>query len=295
MINGDEIRNLGDRIAYFPQCVVNGLVGNRNLIQVCYISLIDDAKATNIGSPARRLNNMFWASVDWVALSKKLNGNVHVLDIGCGKGGSGNRFKTYLKKHFGSYSGLDIYKAESFPDKFRHIKDKAENVSRYIDDTVNLITSQSALEHIENDLTVLKDLTESLGNRKKPFLQIHLVPASFTLWTYLWHGWRQYSQRNLGVIASELCKDNNVSVIAIPLGGLRSHYIHFLKITIATLFKKIFKIKLEDKWGRTNTRTSVKIREIVLSERNIKSLVPVFWVLMISNDKKILKIFLQNP
>ena len=165
MINGDEIRNLGDRIAYFPQCVVNGLVGNRNLIQVCYISLIDDAKATNIGG--QKTNNMFWASVDWVASSKKLNGNVHVLDIGCGKGRSGNRFKNIFEKHFGSYSGLDIYKAESFPDKFRHIKDKAENVSRYIDDTVNLITSQSALEHIENDLTVLKDLTESLGNPKK--------------------------------------------------------------------------------------------------------------------------------
>ena len=294
MINGDKISNFWDRIAYFPQCIVNGLVGDKNLIQVRYISLLDDVKATNIGSPARRLNNMFWASVDWVALSKKLNGKVHVLDIGCGKGGSGNRFRTYLKRHFGSYSGLDLYKDESFPKEFTHIKDKAENVSHYIDNTVNLITSQSALEHIENDLAVLKVLTENLGNRKKSFLQIHLVPASFTLWTYLWHGWRQYSQRNLGLIASELCKNEKVRVIAIPLGGLKCHYIHFLKITVATLFKKILKIKSEDKWGRENTATSIKIREIVVRERNIKSLFPVFWVLMISNEEKNFEIFFEE-
>ena len=285
MINGDNINNTLERLFYFPQCIINSMLGNKNLVDVCNVKLKTKTTAVNFGSPARRLSNMFWASIKWRNLAELLGEKIHIFDIGCGRGHYGNLYKEYLGASFGSYSGLDIYKHEAFPPDFNHIKDRAENASKHIKKAVNFVTSQSALEHIEGDVATLNDITEILVKQGKPFLQIHLVPASTTLWTYLWHGWRQYSQRNLGVISSKLNTAYDVSIIAIPLGGARSHRVHFFGITLPSLFRKIFRTTPVNNWDTDDSRLSKRIQEVVCSESIQNSRLPVFWALLISNDE----------
>ena len=219
MINGDEVKGFWNRILYFPQCLLAGLKGNSKSAIINKIALVTPKDEALVGSPPRRLSNMFWASIDWQALSRQL-GRPASLDIGCGNGDYGHRFKRLLEGNFLSYTGIDLYKDEKFPEDFNHICVRAEDAYDYIEDC-NVVVSQSALEHIEFDVAVLDSVTEKLVKVKKPFIQLHLIPASLSLYLYLWHGWRQYSKKNLGSIADILVTNHGVNVRIIPLGGWR--------------------------------------------------------------------------
>ena len=119
------------------------------------------------------------------------------MEIGCGSGLYGIFLKQITGSYFSSYTGLDIYKNDSYPKEGNHIISKAENVYSHINKETNFIMSQSSLEHIEKDTFAVEEITKKLIENEKPFIQIHMVPASKSLWLYLWHGYRPVCYTNL--------------------------------------------------------------------------------------------------
>ena len=74
------------------------------------------------------------------------------------------------------------------------------------------------MEHIKEDIIVFQKLQTLLN---KNGLQIHLVPSRFSLFLYLFHGWRQYS------IFDANSKLDNVNEV-IYLGGAFSFFLGIL-------------------------------------------------------------------
>lgn len=173
-------------------------------------------------SPLRVLSEAFIVC----SLPHRVEGRtVRVLDIGCGSG----RSCTLLAQagFSGHYTGLDL------DDRFDHIQTNRTDFkidfirgdvhSVLPNETYDVIISNSALEHIPNDMnlpTRFNDLLEGNG------LQIHILPGPGALYTYLWHGFRQYS---LSAIAQRFGVDNTD---VRRLGGFFSFITHVILITV---------------------------------------------------------------
>lgn len=151
--------------------------------------------------------------------------DIRVLDIGCGSG----RSCTLLSQagFSGQYTGLDL------DDRFDrgHAEQTGFKVNFIRGDvhvampteTFDVIISNSALEHIPNDMGLPSRFNDLLtGNG----LQIHIVPAPGALYTYLWHGFRQYS---LSAISQRFGTEGTT---VIQLGGFFSFSAHVILITI---------------------------------------------------------------
>ena len=291
MLNGDNISGVWNKILYFPQCLYAAKIGNSHKLDIANIKL--KTIKFSAGTPSRILCDMFWETIDYDNLASQLGGSVNIFDIACGRGHYGLKYRGLLKKKFGSYTGIDIYKHKQFPSEFNHILDKAECSVNYLDNH-NMITSQSGLEHIEEDIKVLKEVTSTLCKNGKPFIQIHLVPATASLFLYLWHGWRQYSAKNLGKISSILSSSNSLTVKVVPLGGWRSFVSHFTKITMPLLLSRILKREYKD-WNVIGTKASSDIESSVLNDRFSDKSFPSFWALIIcNNDININTLFKDN-
>ena len=278
MINGDNIKGFWHRFLYFPQCILAAMKGNSKNLDVVNIKL----KYTNLPleTPVRNINNMFWETLNWKHLTRQLGGTVNIFDIGCGNGNYGIGFQNFLGEGFRSYTGIDIYKDKNYPAQYSHILCNAEKSADYLDGH-NLIVSQSSLEHMENDKFILKEVTKTLCDSNKPFIQIHVVPATASLILYGWHGWRQYSHKNLGSIFNNLTFSNKIKMKAIPLGGWASFYAHLRYITVPYLLKKIFS-KYNIHGSTTHTQ---KIKSTALKDKHTKASIPIFWAFIIySND-----------
>lgn len=293
MINGDR-KDLGflEKLRYFSQCISGwqqGKAAPKIRLDKLYLTQVDEPS----GSPARKLSNMLWASLDWDNLAGQLGHDVHLFDIGCGRGAYGLRYRGFLGDNFGSYTGLDIYKHAEFPDEFQHVCDQAENISNHID-RQNMVVSQSALEHIEHDIHVLKSAVAAQIAAGKPFVQIHLLPAPASLFKYLWHGWRQYSVKNLSGMAEEIGAAGEVTIRAIPLGGVRSFLVHFLNITVPSLLDRLRRRPYRDR-TREGTKTFMKINQAVGKERQVAAQMPSFWALIICSDHVSYPDLFKNP
>lgn len=281
-INGDNANSFFSKIWYFPQCLIKSFQGNKSKLVVKKIILKPNISNSISGSPGRILSNIFWNTINWKYLSIKFIIGLKFFDIGCGSGKYGKFYKKITGDNFHSYEGIDIYKDKNFPDEYRHILDKAENIQNYLNNH-NCIVSQSALEHIEYDEFVLNQITKYFNSKNQAFIQIHLIPAQASLFLYLWHGWRQYSKKNLGRISDELTKNYRVNVVVVPLGGLRSFIRHFIHITLPNLISNITKQKVSNEWDKSESKTSKRIKKAVFKELKTNDLVPTFWALIISS------------
>ena len=282
MINGDHNLSWRERLLYFPQCIKQWNVTTKGNLTTHFVNL----KPTNeeMGSPSRRLCNMFWHTLNWARIAEQLGGQVKVFDVACGAGQYGKKYQAYLGQSFSSYTGIDVYKHDQFPAEFTHILDKAENIQHHINDH-NLIVSQSGLEHIEGDVDVLVHaLTEQKAHCNK-FLQIHLVPAPSSLFLYLWHGWRQYSKKNLDSISERMIELGGVSTLAIPLGGWRSFWVHFVEITVPTLARALFRKPQTASWDVIGSSVAAKNASAALNDRFSKDQMPAFWAFIIYSDE----------
>jgi len=205
-INGDNPGNILNRLLYFFQCINNHKKGSDDSCEISnpYLTILN--LDTFDKSPSRLLCDGLWNSIDYGNLKLQLNSDLNFFDIGCGSGRYGKLLKKISNQYFGSYTGLDIYKNDKYPVEFNHICSKAESGSQYINKKINFVISQSALKHIEKDTFVIEEITKKLCKNNTPFIQIHMVPASKCLWLYLWHGYRQYSKKNLSNISNQLKK-----------------------------------------------------------------------------------------
>ncbi len=294
-INGDNPGTVLNRFLYFNQCLSDQRKGENYPCDIFKPNLSLSNINTFSKTPSRLLCDAFWNSINYENLKSKLNSNLNFFDIGCGSGSYGKFLKKITGEYFSSYTGLDIYKNHNFPSEFNHINSSANNVNKYIKMNTNFVISQSALEHIENDIHVLDEITNKLIENKKPFVQIHMVPASMCLWLYLWHGYRQYSKKNLSNISNQLKNKFNINLSIVPIGGGNSFWTHLRYITIPVYFKKFILNDKQFKWYNQKI-VEEKIIESVKKELDCVKEKPVFWSIVITSkniniEKDLLKKF----
>jgi SAM-dependent methyltransferase len=180
-----------------------------------------ESVAARTASPGRKLAEAFVV----FGLPQHLQpGEISVLEIGCGSG----RARDLLARagYSGRYTGLDVYDRfdfeARFPDfvsEFRLLDaHEIEPEQRY-----DLILSNSALEHIDNDVALVDRLRQCL---RPGGVQFHIVPSGAALFAYLWHGYRQYAGGALAL------RFNPAASCVFPLGGLASLAVHILWITL---------------------------------------------------------------
>ena len=132
-----------------------------------------------------------------------------------------------------------MYRNADFPKKHKLILSDANRAHEYLSPLNNFVVSQSALEHIENDTDALISVTKKLRLSSKNFIQVHMVPAPASLPLYLWHGWRQYSLRNLSKLSSLITEiDGHLETRVFALGGINSFWFHLRHYTLPELFAK---------------------------------------------------------
>lgn len=186
-------------------------------------------------SMGRKWSNLFWWSLPWDEYSRRL-GPLHMVDIGCGKGGYGPRFAGWAGSALASYRGMDpspknqdrwtaISKEEP---RCSFVRAGAEDILNILDERTNLIISQSSLEHIHGDLKLIRDISAWAESTGRPVMQIHIVPAAAALPLYLFHGIRQYPLRSLSTLAQV---GDGWDVLVFALGGRASLALHWRAVT----------------------------------------------------------------
>ena len=281
-INGDNPGNFINRLLYFYQCLRDHRKGSNYPCEIFKPSLLKLDIDTFAKTPTRLLCNAFWNSINYKNLKKKIESDFNFFDIGCGSGSYGGFFKKLAGENFSSYTGLDIYKNSNYPKEFNHIISKAEKIYQYIEKKTNFVISQSALEHIEKDVYVIEETTRKLIENNKPFIQIHMVPASKCLWLNLWHGYRQYSKKNLSQILHNFKKKFNLNALIVPIGGNYSYWTQLRYITIPVYFTKLIFKNKQFAWQKQKN-VEKKIIESVSKELDCKQENPLFWAIIITS------------
>jgi hypothetical protein len=184
-------------------------------------------------SPARRLCDLFWMSLDWARIAAALGGSVRILEIGCGSGRYGSLLRDCLGEAFAHYRGVDVMRDPAWDalvkdSRFECLLQGSDDVASYAGDA-NLIFTQSALEHFEADMTFFRRLQAHVANAGRPVLQLHLIPSAGCLRTFMWHGVRQYTPRSVSRITRLF--DAHCIRRLYALGGERCNRVHRRFIT----------------------------------------------------------------
>ena len=187
-------------------------------------------------SPARFVSNAFWSWIDFSGLHG--DGQINALEVGCGTGIYGQILKQKLSSRLSLYRGIDIVEHEEWKlltnsGNFEFDVARAENIGPYLND-VNLLITQSAIEHFESDLEFFRQVSEYANTVQEKFWQIHLLPCAECLRTFLWHGYRQYTPSTLSKI-TRLFPDD-AEFLLYRLGGDHLNNVHFKYITLPSLF-----------------------------------------------------------
>ena len=233
-------------IYWYIVCYINNFFFNYNVDKrikvINYNKKIFYYKNWNkdLVAPSRFLCDQFWALFPWHIFFKKKK--LNFVEMGCGKGKYSLFLnKVYKKKFILNYCGIDIKKQTDWnkiEKQNKYIKfynDNSNNISGYIKDSDVMIT-QSAIEHFENDILFFKKTHNCLKNKKK-FIQIHMLPSKSCLNTYLTHGYRQYTCSSISKI-TKIFK-NNTNFILFNLGSSQTLFIHLKYITLNKLLNFI--------------------------------------------------------
>ncbi|HBB37596.1 MAG: hypothetical protein UV82_C0001G0048 [Candidatus Magasanikbacteria bacterium GW2011_GWD2_43_18] len=155
---------------------------------------------------------------------------IHMLDIGCGSGYLRDVFE--VLGYTGTYTGVDIEKHPKF-DITSHGAFQTSFVESPIEkwettDTFDVICSNTSLEHIDDDTLTVEKCRGWI--RDTHTVQIHIVPSFWSLFLYLWHGFRQYTPKRIkGLFSGQ-------PYTVYRLGGVFSFLAHLFLITIPVFF-----------------------------------------------------------
>ena len=237
-INGDLALSPGDRIRYLLRNLWRNIVGVHGDVAIRSWRPPAGSFARSrldIYSPTRGLTEAFIRHQLPTLLPVAA---VAVLDVGCGSGrtcgllaGAG---------YHGRYLGVDVtdrfeadkWSGDAFETQF--VQGDAHTAS--LEGPFDLIVSISTLEHVPNDARLIARLEGLLAPGG---LQVHFVPAPAALFTYLWHGYRQYGG---GVIAERFGTETTE---VYKLGGIASFALHLGFITVPEI---ILRTSLRQRW-----------------------------------------------
>ncbi len=156
-----------------------------------------------------------------------------IVDIGCGNG----NYKVVFERAqiSGEYFGLDIEvspnwqalraQTESAALKCNFARLPAEELGQ-LQRRFSFSMSSSALEHIRNDEKAVRELFEVM---EPGAYGLHVVPSSWALFLYLYHGYRRYSPKSLARLFQQQAGFRVVRLYR--LGGLFSFLFHLIWIT----------------------------------------------------------------
>lgn len=118
-----------------------------------------------------------------------------IFDLGCGAG----NYAGHFAKNFGyrRYDGFDIAPRKEWnalTDEKTHFHQAVLGEVDLDVTDVDIVFSQSALEHIKNDKAVLSRLT---SKKPKTIRHIHSVPALASWQDFRYHGYRRYAPVNI--------------------------------------------------------------------------------------------------
>lgn len=255
-------------------------------ISLSQFRVIDSSVFSKINlqsSPSRALCDIFWNTTNWNMIYHELKNGLSVLEVGCGSGNYGLKFYELLGDKLSHYSGVDVVSKEEWKnfagiDKLSFSVGDASLVSQHLKG-VNFIFTQSALEHFPEDLTFFSQISDYVKNCTYPVMQIHLMPSSACLTTYLLHGYRHYTPRSVSSITNLF--DNNSTFELFQLGSKKCNKLHRNFITYPRFFfrkdlrKVLFKIY-----------STKMINSILSDSRNAKDVSPSFYALIIKSNFK---------
>jgi len=246
MLNGDGSLSLFDRVAYLALNWFNNRAPYASLDPALSIADFELPAPAPLGqlpglpSPSRAMCDLFWMRLPWDAIEREV-GPLRILDLGCGSGRYGTSLQTWSGGRVARYLGVDRdihtdwtrLAAEHAYLEFR--RGDVETVGPHIPSDTNIIISQSTLEHVRDDVRVCEQTHAYAQRYGRPMLHIHLVPSQACLWTYLWHGYRQYTPRTLSE-RTRLFADS--AKLLVRLGGAASNRLHFRFITWPLLIRR---------------------------------------------------------
>jgi hypothetical protein len=157
-------------------------------------------------SPIRKLSDLFWLKLPWDLVESEVGG-INMVDIGCGSGNYGVIFLSFSNGRISKYTGLDTkfnqnWKVlEERSGIFTFKKANSASILSHIPEDTNVIISQSAVEHFDEDLSFFLQVRDFILRNTNNTIQIHLLPSSECLKLYLFHGVRQYTPRTVSKIA----------------------------------------------------------------------------------------------
>lgn len=279
-LNGDTVKGPIPRIKYLIYCLKLNLSKPNLKPPITPIKIRRDDRFTKTGTPSRRLCNLFWNQIDWRKLATSLQCKIQILDIGAGSGSYHEIFCDIMGKELGKYTGLDLVKHPEWPSHLTHLCLSAEDAYKNIDN-VNVVVSQSALEHIEHDVATVLSITQRCKEENRKLIQIHLVPGPWVLFLYLWHGWRQYGLKEIAHFRQLILdEDETVRISLIPIGSLTAALTHFMFVTVPS-YTPI--VRRRARWDDPKSITSKIIDISVNRNLNVTSNFPIFWALIIHN------------
>jgi SAM-dependent methyltransferase len=212
-------------------------------------------------SPSRLIGNYFWSlTLPWNDISLLLNKEANILEIGCGSGLYGDLLKKYLKDDFKSYLGIDVFEDANWEnyqnnEVFKFQIGNANSISHSLNGK-NLIITQSALEHFDEDLKLFKQISNYVDKVSYPVIQIHLMPSAACLFTFLGHGIRQYTPRTISKI-TKLFGVNTFKTLY-SLGGPKCNKVHRKYITYPILLRRGDQRKLKSFEYISELQTAIK-------------------------------------
>jgi len=240
-----------------------------------------------LNSPCRMLSDLFWMQLAWVQIRKEI-GNIRILDIGCGDGSYASKLHSFSNGIIDNYIGIDIHRSDMWDD----ITNNLHNVNFYRIDGVNIedsymkksnvIISQSAMEHVEDDMIYFGKIRNYVMNAKRNIIQIHLIPSANCLKLYLLHGVRQYTTRTISKI-TDLFLPFSYSIL-FSLGGRACTSVHWEYCTKPYLLTRIGLKKCGDLRGNDPYEYNREVKLAIQSDNRSSRESPAFWALIIHSN-----------
>lgn len=288
-LNADFGLGYFDMIRWMIYNYLNNKNGNRLLDKRVVLKTFNPANLDNwdqvdtMASPARRLCDFYWMSMNWSEVLSQLGTQVRALEVGCGTGVYGKLLSNLLGEDLGLYRGIDINENEAWKEfkddnRFQFLKGNASSIEKGLQG-VNFIFTQSALEHFEEDMIFFKQIADYVEKADHPVIQVHLVPSRACITTFPLHGFRQYTNSSISMITQLFSNSSEFEWIS--LGGKACNKVHRKFITIPIYTKRgDLRKKLNDPYNK-------ELRTAMMSDNNSQnSNVATFSALVIKSKVK---------
>jgi len=282
-INADYRLSFFNKLKWFALNYFNNINEGSNIdpelinqhFKIKDILLLSNSPADK--TPSRTLCNLYWSDLDWQYITLKLKNKIDVLEVGCGTGNYGRLLSQKLGPSLNSYTGIDLFRQEEWSEfnSFKNFKFKIGTANNINQDLTgkNFIFTQSAIEHFENDLLFFKDLARYVHSVNYPVFQLHFFPSPACLFTYLLHGFRQYTPTSVSQITRHF--NSNSDKYLVHLGGSECNKTHFKYITLPNLIFKSSRIN--------GSNYKKELQRSILRDMEYKSSASFYGLMILSN------------